>query len=219
MSGATVILDIGSCWKNKDGCIKAVDLAKEVGASYLKFQLGTKSPNKELPFDYFVAAFEHGKSIGLDVISSVFDSDLFGKYLSLKPAYTKFAYSQMEKYEEQIISVKHGVPVVASCDIMTRHIPVAGVTKLYCVPSYPVQYELCFDGIFDKFDGFSDHTLGYKQTLRAVLSGAKIIEKHVRLDDCDDVPDSYFALTFAEVEKMINSYHSDFLSRMESCLH
>ena len=66
------------------------------------------------------------------------------------------------------------------------------------------QYKLCNDiwfpnilNIFKNYDfqGFSDHTLGYHQTLEAIKNGAEYIEKHITLDHKDiNCPDNNFAL-------------------------
>ena len=58
---------------------------------------------------------------------------------------------------------------------------------------YPVHFEPNFDHLFPRFKGFSDHTLGYAQTIRAIEAGAQIIEKHFTLDHKDiECPDFLF---------------------------
>jgi sialic acid synthase SpsE len=78
------------------------------------------------------------------------------------------------------------------------------VQRLYCIAEYPVKYRIDFDGIFKRFDGFSDHTLGISQSIEAVNRGARIIEKHFRLDNkkCDHVPDGMFAIKPYLLEKL-----------------
>ncbi len=51
---------------------------------------------------------------------------------------------------------------------------------LYCVSEYPAYIKELPK--FDKYDGFSDHTVGCYWAREAVKKGAKIIEKHFTLD-------------------------------------
>ena len=96
---AYVCLDAGSTHQGKlSYVLELVETAKECGADSIKFQMGVKDPNIDLPFDYFVKAFERGKEIGIDVTSSVFDHTdqyrhLLQEYLCLEPAFYKMAFS------------------------------------------------------------------------------------------------------------------------------
>lgn len=60
----------------------------------------------------------------------------------------------------------------------------ARVSYLYCVAKYPTSFsDLHFENIdFDRYDGFSDHTIGNEAALIAMARGARIIEKHFTLD-------------------------------------
>ena len=86
---------------------------------------------------------------------------------------------------------------------------------------YPPPYEVDF-GFLDHrlgFDGFSDHTLGIRQTLRAVAAGCIVIEKHCRLDSTpmwvphpdhrkdhpQRVHDAAIAITFKELGAAIRA--------------
>ena len=55
---------------------------------------------------------------------------------------------------------------------------------LYCVSKYPTEIEdIKFKSVsFDRYDGFSDHTIGIDIAKVAIARGAKIIEKHFTLD-------------------------------------
>ena len=52
--------------------------------------------------------------------------------------------------------------------------------------------------------GFSDHTKGLDSAIVAVSLGAKIIEKHVKLNNSDKTVDSKFSITPVELKKYIN---------------
>lgn len=237
-----LIAELGSCHMGKIERIKeAIDRCKAVGIDALKLQL---FPNKEpyvptniwLPPDMFQEAFEYGKSVGLPVSASVFDEESLTFLQKLKPEFIKISYSQKHNggshngeicWAESIYL--NGIEPIVSCDIMTEHLVSATATKLYCIPEYPVRYEVCFDGIFEgnyvdsgiptktafpnmpdegnlltyRFQGFSDHTLGIRQTRRAIQSGAQVIEKHVRLGYNDETcPDAFFAVKIEELGQL-----------------
>lgn len=75
--------------------------------------------------------------------------------------------------------------------------------NLYCIAQYPVDFVVSFEGLFPKYDGFSDHTRGFTQTIQAVKAGAKYIEKHVMLDDSIKCADSMFAINPTELKKLV----------------
>jgi N-acetylneuraminate synthase/pseudaminic acid synthase len=53
--------------------------------------------------------------------------------------------------------------------------------------------------------GFSDHTLGYIITIAAVASGAKIIEKHLKLADNQETVDDFFSLNPIQFKEMVTA--------------
>ena len=58
-----------------------------------------------------------------------------------------------------------------------------GVGYLYCVSKYPTDLaDLSFAEVdFERYVGFSDHTIGVDAAMIAFSRGARIIEKHLRL--------------------------------------
>jgi len=69
------------------------------------------------------------------------------------------------------------------------------VSLLHCVSNYPCSFSSinlnCLDDL-KKFKckiGFSDHSLGYMASILAISKGAKIIEKHITLDNKLPGPD------------------------------
>ena len=197
--------DIGSTHGGKlDNAIDAISIAVDLGFNCLKFQLGVSDPNIDFSFDKFIKAFEWGKKLNIDITASIFDPMLLEKYLELEPRFIKFAYSQKDCVEDQDTSTYSLIPVVVSCDIMTYKVPRRDTVKLFCLPSYPVYYEINFDEIFNRFHGFSDHSLGYRQTLKAVENGSLWIEKHVNFNKKTvDCPDAKFALNINQAKDMI----------------
>jgi len=207
MNKVRLIAELGSCHMGKLDRIKeAVDRCKESGIDALKLQLfPNEAPyvptNIHLSQNMFQRAFEYGKSVGLPVSASVFDMDSLIFLQNLNPEFIKLSFSKKHYADisEEINWVESmhlkGIEAIVSCDVMSDHKISATATKLYCIPEYPVRYEISFDELFPRFDGFSDHTLGIRQTKRAIDAGAKLVEKHVKLGYEDETcPDSRFSV-------------------------
>lgn len=203
MSETRIIAELGSCHMGKLERIKeAIDRCKALGnISAIKLQLFpndikyTEVGNVYLSHEMFKLAFEYGKQVGLPVTASPFDMESYYFLRNLQPDFIKFAYSQKHQWWIKDC-LDHGFEAIVSCDVMTDHLVDNRCTKLYCISEYPIKYEVAFDELFPRFDGFSDHTLGIRQTQRAIDAGAQIIEKHVRLGYEDETcPDARFAVT------------------------
>ena len=214
----TVVADAGSCFcGRRDFALELVRVAKEIGCSVVKFQLFsgeefTKHGNIEMPKDLFRECYLEGKRLGIPVTASVFD-DSWASFLStFEVPFVKFAYSRRLDLAKIQGLLNIGRKVVVSTNPMDawalpRH---PNLVKLFCpqVPesTYPNFMEIDFEGLIpERFDGFSDHSCGTKQTLKAVKHGATWIERHLRLTDeeCDKVPDGKFALLPRQLENLI----------------
>jgi sialic acid synthase SpsE len=187
---------------------EAVDLTKELELDALKLQLFPDEhpyvpTNVYLPPKLFTEAFKYASDRGVTLSASVFDSDSFEFLLDHNPAFIKFSYSRRNEQPWIEATLNRGIEAIVSCDVMTEHLVPADATKLYCIPEYPVRYEVCFDQLFPRFAGFSDHTLGMRQTARAVCAGAQLIEKHIRLGyENETCPDAFFAVNIRELAKI-----------------
>lgn len=204
-----IILDPGSTHMGKlEYAIELVDLAVSAGADYIKWQLGTDKPNVPFNLEWWPFLKDRcGDKIGM--FASFFNTESFDFLMEQKVPYIKFAYSQNHRNILMDRCVKAGQKMIVSCDFMTKNIPTEAV-RLFCIPEYPVPYQVCFDGIFDRFDGFSDHTVGYRQSFSAMKEGAEYLEKHFTIDHDDvDCPDSRFAMSPAETHTMIRLMNGD----------
>jgi N,N'-diacetyllegionaminate synthase len=90
--------------------------------------------------------------------------------------------------------IKTGKETIASTGRGKVTPPIAGlVHDLYCVSKYPTQPSDIYLPDFQNYesvDGFSDHTTSTVIPAFAVARGARIIEKHFRLDNTpEDSPD------------------------------
>lgn len=76
-----------------------------------------------------------------------------------------------------------------------------GVDFLYCVSKYPTPLEDLHLGSidFDRYAGFSDHTIGIEAPMAALARGARIIEKHFTLDKAMHGPDHAGSMTPGEL--------------------
>ena len=85
------------------------------------------------------------------------------------------------------------------------------VMVLHCVSSYPCALEFAnlprIKRIADAFGvitGYSDHTIEHEAPALSVVSGARIVEKHVTLDKGMDGPDQHFSINPDEMVKMVD---------------
>lgn len=205
-----VIAEIGSTHARDIKRVKKfIDLCAELKVDAVKFQLFSEHSifaknNVWLPPDLYMEILEYCRDQYLDCSASVFDEDSFEFLLLTEPPFVKFAYSQRDKTDWIKEVINHGIEAIVSCDCMSDRLIPFEATKLFCIAQYPVYFQINFDELFPRFDGFSDHTLGFEQTLNAVSAGAKIIEKHVRCTSKpDSCADSAFALGPAEFASMV----------------
>ena len=154
--------------------------------------------------ELYLEAVEYaGKELAIG--ASVFGPRELEFLLHTSPDFIKFSYGKKDQVAWIIEALDSRKEVMVSCDVMTEHLVPEGAKKLFCVSQYPVYQELSFDELFPRFDGFSDHTLGIRQTTKSVVMGAKIIEKHVKLNHHDvTCPDALFAVDFQEMSFLVN---------------
>lgn len=84
------------------------------------------------------------------------------------------------------------------------------VVLLKCCSQYPANYEdmniaaiQLLKEKFGKIVGLSDHSFGSLAPVVAVSMGAKVIEKHVKLDNGEESADSGFSMTMSEFAQMV----------------
>lgn len=200
-----VIVDPGSCHMGKIEYAKElIDLAVENNCWAIKFQLFKHMPpNIELPREWWEELVEYAKD-RIEIFASVFDGEALDLLIKHDALYIKFAYTQRFNYMAMAEASKHA-NVIISCSPMDTIGHYGGFIKLLCIPEYPVTYKIDFS-LINKFgfDGFSDHTIGYVQTLEAIENGAEYIEKHITLNYSDiNCPDHYFALKPKELKEMM----------------
>lgn len=208
-----VIAEIGSCHLGiKEVAIKLIDAAQDAGCWAVKFQLFpntdqyTKSGNIWLDPGLYLELQDYAKKREILCGASTFDEENLQFLVEeAKPDFYKFAYSKKDERALINYALCTARPVFVSCDVMTQHLVPKGAATLYCIPEYPVRYEVCFDELFPRFDGFSDHTLGIQQSLKAIDSGAEYLEKHMKLEGQMSCPDALFAIDQFEMKSLVKS--------------
>jgi len=203
----------------------------EVGADVAKFQLFemsfwekiySKNPEIEKTWrDYHEKTCLNTENINklndlcnklnIEFMCSVFDEKLIETLEKIKVKRYKIASSSI--YETKLIDKLASTNkdlIVSLGKWKENKLPKintpAKVSYLYCVSKYPTEFnDLNFSKIsFDKFDGFSDHTIGLDASFIALSRGAKIIEKHVTLDKNMHGPDHEGSITPKELKKLID---------------
>lgn len=189
-----------------DGCKEAVDVAKEHGIDYLKFQLFgndlEKNGNICFPSPWnetWPALCQYAKSVDQRITASVFSDDAINLLLRSRPDFVKIAYSKKHILDWQDVCVANGVPVIVTCDVMTTYLPRPNTKRLWTKTVdgktvYPVHERINFADLFDTFYGFSDHTYHSPINAEAAMrAGAKMIEFHMSLGKTS-CPDESFAV-------------------------
>ncbi len=84
------------------------------------------------------------------------------------------------------------------------------VSYLYCISQYPTPLDkIKLNHVdFNKYAGFSDHSIGISAAMAAFARGAKIIEKHFTLDKNMYGPDHSCSMTPSELARL-NLFRND----------
>jgi sialic acid synthase SpsE len=201
-----IIGDPGSCHlASLEKARQLVTLGAACGLDAVKFQLLSKeqgvSGNIGMDWEWMPELMALGKEKGVEVFASVFDFTGISFLVGIGCKSIKFSYRQAYNVSLALHMIPKDTTVYASYDAMSADIQ--DVVKLYCIPEYPVRYVVDFEGLFPRFDGFSDHTLGFRQTIRAAEAGARVIEKHFQGDWYSDCPDGRFALKPTQLDEMV----------------
>jgi sialic acid synthase SpsE len=215
------IAEMGSCHMGKFHYAKeAIDRLSDMNVWAIKFQLFPnekkylESGNIWLDPNLYLKIAEYAEKKNLHCSASVFDEWSFRFLSATRPTFIKFSYSKKDEVTWIQETLENNIEAIVSCDVMSDQYVPEGATKLFCIPHYPVYHQISFDEIFPRFHGFSDHTLGIKQSIKAAAEGATTIEKHFKLEYPDiTCPDSFFAITPEEFSQMCEDTYCDEISR------
>lgn len=174
------------------------------------------------PWEWHEDLFKYAKSLNILAFSSPFDETAVDFLESLECPIYKLASPEINHLPLIEKIAKTGRPVIMSLGIATeleldtaiqtfqKHSS-AEIAILHCDTNYPAPLAdanlIQIKYLSDKYDhliGYSDHTLGFTAATVAVAIGAKIIEKHIRIDDFPiESPDHFFSTNGEEFTLMI----------------
>jgi len=232
---ALIIAEIGQNHNgNMDIAKKLIHAAKANGADIAKFQLYDVDKIFTPDFEWYKEGKEaqltkeqvfylvsQCKKTRIEFMASVFDLERF--IWTEESGMKRYKIASRSIYNRELINAiaSTGKDIIASLGMWKEKdfpkIETSGkIDFLYCVAKYPtLPDDLNFLDInFNKYSGFSDHTIGVEASLVALARGAKIIEKHFTLDKTMHGPDHSGSMTPDELKILI-----DYTKKIENILH
>lgn len=216
-----IIAEIG---QNHNGdmplAAELIHSAKEYGADVAKFQLYDaralfpKEGNDwfdyncktELSRDQAGYLAEECRRAGIEFMASVFDVERASWLEDIGVIRHKVASCSVRDSQLLTALAATGKPIVVSLGMwdqpeFPRIEAPGGVEFLYCVSKYPTPLgDVNLGRVdFEKYAGFSDHTIGINAAIAALARGARIIEKHYTLDKAMYGPDHAGSMTPSEL--------------------
>ena len=195
---------------------KLIRKAKECGADVAKFQLYDakalfpKDGNEwfdyncqtEISRDQLYFLNEECKKSDIEFMASVFDVERIAWLEEIKVKRHKVASRSIRETAMLKALAATGKPLLVSLGMWGEaEFPQieasGGVDYLYCVSKYPTPLEDVRLSLvdFNKYAGFSDHTIGVTASMAAFARGARILEKHFTLDKNMYGPDHAGSMT------------------------
>lgn len=235
-----IIAEVGSNWLNMNDALESVAMAAGAGAHAVKFQwfceqdlYGTGSTDTNLTEaqieDLATAAAKNKIEFMCTVFHHKRVKDI-NKYVRRH----KIASSEMQYHDLIDATLETGKPVIISTgghefDDVERLVYDKLLEKdfslLYCCNAYPsTMHDLRWIGeLRDSLScdvGFSDHSTDvFSAYVAAKHYGATTIEKHVKLREDMDTPDSAHSITFDKLRMLVDAIEHnkrlDFLNHEE----
>lgn len=224
-----IIAEIGSNYRTDLDAIRCCEIAKELGADAVKFQMydsmdlygkdGIVEPvNPPIEILHKVC-----KDIDIELMCTFFNPVLLEMhddfFQSHKIASSDCNYTALLRKVNDL-----GKPVYLSTGGATKQeiewalefLPDVNVTLMYCESDYPAtNYDprkMIKLKAFGLPWGVSDHSMElYSIPILAQRFGACVIEKHVNLLDIDGKPDSDISLNAVEFGKMVKAIKSNYI--------
>jgi N-acetylneuraminate synthase/N,N'-diacetyllegionaminate synthase len=226
---------------------KMIDAAKAAGADAVKFQTyrtddlvlatapkaayqenntGNESQSAmlrklELPFAAFHALRDHCADVGIDFMSTAFDSASLDAVVGFNPICLKWPSGELNNTALLKQAARAEMPILLSTgmgsvseiasaiDLLNAH-GCDDIVILQCVSNYPARIEdqnlrviPAMTGIFGRPVGFSDHTIGPFAAIAARGLGMAVLEKHFTLDTSMDGPDHNSSIMPVEFGQMV----------------
>jgi pseudaminic acid synthase len=173
------------------------------------------------PFEWIPELIATAENVGIPIFASVFDlesieilekNNIFA-YKIASPEVSDIEILERVAKTKKPIFISTGLSNLAEIYNAHQILKLNGATQIYWLKantSYPPPVSEInlrtisnLSQILDCPVGFSDHTLGHVITVAAVASGAKIIEKHLKLPDNKQTVDDFFSLNPVEFKEMV----------------
>ena len=212
-----IIAEIGQNHNGDLGLARElIHTAKANGADAVKFQLydaGRLFPREGNPWFAYNCKTQLSRHqmeelmaisarVGIECFASVFDVERVGWLESLGVQRYKVASRSVRDAPLLAALRETGKPLIVSLGCWDRSafpeiLTTAPVDFLYCVARYPTRIEdvHLHTVDFQRYAGFSDHTIGITAASIALARGARIIEKHFTLDVQLEGPDHAMSMT------------------------
>lgn len=179
----------------------------------------------EIPPEDIADLVQYAKEIGLDVIMTfcshtllddpIIMRDILPYVNSIKVASrditNTFLIERISQLEFPII-LSSGMASFPEITLAAKRLFSSRVSLMHCVSKYPTPIEeaslvrmAIMQEHFSRYEiGYSDHTLGYEACVIAAAMGAKLIEKHITLDNQMRGSDHVCSLEPAELREMVS---------------
>ena len=172
------------------------------------------------PYEWHQAIKEECEKCGLDFLSTPFDKQAVDFLEELGVEAYKIASFELNDIPLIEYAASKGKPMIMSCGMATpedirdaveacRRMDNNQIVLLKCCSEYPSNWEDMHLGnipdMRERFSvhvGLSDHSFGSLGAIVAVALGARVIEKHVKIDGIES-PDSKFSMTVEEFAQMV----------------
>ena len=176
-----------------------------------------------LPWEWHSDIFKLANKLNIDIFSAPFDDSAVDLLEQFNPCAYKIASPEITDiglikkcvYTNKPLILSLGCAELSDINLLIKtfeDLNFKDYIFLKCSASYPAPIDnlnlATISDIEERFNcyaGFSDHTLGWHMPIVAVSLGAKIIEKHIALDNGIETSDSFFSLKPREFATMVEN--------------
>ena len=235
---AIIIAEIASNWQGSvNKAKKIIHECNKAGADAIKFQMwraedlyNRSHPNwknikkSELTFDKARKIKKHSDKYGIEFLSSAFYPEAVDLLEALKVKKYKIAsrtclLKDPYSMDTLLTEARTKKPVIISMGMGGNKKKIKDIFKknkktfCYCISKYPTLLNEINWNEAQKFDGFSDHTLGIiAPIIFAVIKKQQkarkiIIEKHVKLKNSKG-PDASTSITTKQLKELVSQIRS-----------
>ncbi|NEQ36715.1 MAG: pseudaminic acid synthase [Okeania sp. SIO3I5] len=196
-----------------------------------KERIGEVFKRLTLPREAHADIFQLARELGLEVFSTPFSEDGVDFLMTLDVPCFKVAASDVNHLPMLRHIARTGKPVLLSLGKCTLSEADTAITTLFengcqelcimhCISQYPSPMEEMNLRVIPTLAtlypecviGFSDHSLGITAPIAAVALGARVIEKHVTLNQDDFGPDHWFSLNMEQLQGLVNGVNEAYVA-------